>query len=53
MPTCYHLFLLFRMFSYLVTKQQNLRLVQIQSICRQQNKCYKKMEIWSGMGGKH
>ena len=32
------------------TKQQNLRLVQIESICRRQNKCEKNLEICFGKG---
>ena len=32
---------------------QNFRLVQIESICRQQHKCHSKTEILSGMVRKH
>ena len=32
---------------------QNFRLVQIQSICRRQNKCDSKIEICAGKGRKH
>ena len=35
------------------TKRQNIRLVQIQSICRQQNKCDVNIEICFGKGRKH
>ena len=35
------------------TKRQNLRLVQIESICRQQNKCDRKKEICFGKGRKY
>ena len=35
------------------TKRQVFRLVQIESICRQQNKCNLKTEILFGMGKKH
>ena len=37
----------------LSTKQQNLRLVQIGSICRQQNKCKRKIENCLKKGRKH
>ena len=35
--------------NFLSTKRQNLRLEQIESICRRQNKCNEKHEIYSGM----
>ena len=38
---------------YLFTKRQNFRLVQIESICRRQNKCDWKIEICFGKGRKH
>ena len=37
----------------LFTKRQNFRLVQIQSICRRQNKWDEKTEICFGKGRKH
>ena len=37
----------------LFTKQQNFGFVQIQSICRRQNKCDSKTEICFGTGRKH
>ena len=37
----------------LFTKPQNLSLVQIKSIWKQQNKCEQKLEICSGKGRKH
>ena len=37
----------------LLIKQQIFRLVQIESICRRQNKCNLKTEILFGMGRKH
>ena len=39
--------------SSLFTKQQNFRLIQIESICRGQNKCDRKIEICFGTGRKH
>ena len=33
--------------------QQNPRLVQTERLCRQQNKCEWKIEIWFGKGRKH
>ena len=37
------------LYSYkLITLQQNLRLVQIESICKQQNKCKQKMKFGLG-----
>ena len=35
--------------SLLFTKRQNLKLLQIQSTCRRQNKCDQKFEICFGM----
>ena len=37
----------------LFTKQQNFGLVQIESICRQQNKCDSKIKVCHGMSRKH
>ena len=51
-----------RVFSFLVTtcstyqpftKRWNLRLLEIESICRQQNKCHCKIKICFGKGRKH
>ena len=39
--------------SYLSTKRQNFRLVQIEGICSRQNKCDWKIEILFGKGRKH
>ena len=35
-----------------LTKRQNFRLIEIQGICRRQNKCYLKTEILVGIGRK-
>ena len=37
----------------LLTKWQNFRLVQMEGICRQQNKCYTKTDISFGRDRKH
>ena len=39
--------------SLTLTKRQILRLVQIESICRRQNKCKLTIEIYFGNGRKH
>ena len=43
---------LLKILCYRFTKQQILRLVQVQSICRRQNKCKIKTEILFGMSRK-